>query len=369
MMQFSINGAPPKPLKGADFTTPKFAAQMERVRGRIGRMPFVMASAPGMDRIGIVPQSVADPACVVLPLLSNTHPRIGNVVTCSQGTWINIVSSYSYQWQRDGSNIGGATTNSHTWGSGDTGHTLTCVVTAHGAHNVSVTSSNSAVEDAVAPVFTVAVALTGYTGAWAGTPDVFNFDNDIDGRDYAITIDFTRQGVAVKIALSPDGSWTGGGIFHHPIAVPGGDPADLLTAVVTYLGYGDAFGSNRLSIPDQYPSELGSLVIDDVYRGYPRDLPVTATLGGITSGPVLNASSGTIDGYPTPSAVNSWRLLNADGSFSTTVAGQTGLSIDPVALLIPHDGSKRLQFRRVATNTYGNATSDSSPSDPITPNP
>lgn len=55
MMQFSITGAPPKLLKGADFTTPKFAAQMGQVRGRIGRMPFVMDSAPGMERIGVVP--------------------------------------------------------------------------------------------------------------------------------------------------------------------------------------------------------------------------------------------------------------------------------------------------------------------------
>lgn len=66
------------------------------------------------------------------PLITGTGSAIGKVLSCSTGAWTNTPSAYAYQWKRNGTNLGGATSATYTTVSGDSGQTLSCAVTATG---------------------------------------------------------------------------------------------------------------------------------------------------------------------------------------------------------------------------------------------
>lgn len=63
----------------------------------------------------------------------------------SNGSWNAqpAISSYSYQWQRNGSNISGATGSSYTLTTSDYGYTIRCVVTATNSVGSTAAASNS----------------------------------------------------------------------------------------------------------------------------------------------------------------------------------------------------------------------------------
>jgi hypothetical protein len=54
------------------------------------------------------------------------------VLTCTQGNWAGTPTSYAYQWQRDGTNVG-TNANTYTLVAGDSGHNVGCIVTATNA--------------------------------------------------------------------------------------------------------------------------------------------------------------------------------------------------------------------------------------------
>src|SRR5207248_3184644 len=64
-----------------------------------------------------------------LPTILGT-PQQGHTVTCAPGTWLNSPTSYAYTWQRDGTNISGATGSSYTLASSDVNQLVTCTVVA-----------------------------------------------------------------------------------------------------------------------------------------------------------------------------------------------------------------------------------------------
>lgn len=72
------------------------------------------------------------PVNTVLPVISGTT-RVGSQLSTTNGTWNNSPSGYTYQWQRDGTNIGSATANTYTLVSADFGAVITCEVTASNA--------------------------------------------------------------------------------------------------------------------------------------------------------------------------------------------------------------------------------------------
>ena len=57
-------------------------------------------------------------------------PKAGERLTCSAGTWTNAPKSFTYQWNRNGSALDGATSPAHVVDTLDEGATLTCTVTA-----------------------------------------------------------------------------------------------------------------------------------------------------------------------------------------------------------------------------------------------
>lgn len=69
------------------------------------------------------------PASIVPPVISGT-PHVGRELSCSQGTWSDNPTSYSYRWRRSGSTIEGATSSTYTLVGADADNEITCRVTA-----------------------------------------------------------------------------------------------------------------------------------------------------------------------------------------------------------------------------------------------
>ncbi len=71
------------------------------------------------------------PANTGSPQIAGTF-ALGNTLTCAPGTWVGDAPSFTYQWQRDGVAIPGATQASYTITPDDYGPVLACWVTATG---------------------------------------------------------------------------------------------------------------------------------------------------------------------------------------------------------------------------------------------
>jgi hypothetical protein len=70
------------------------------------------------------------PANTGAPTISGTA-QLGQTLSCSTGSWTgNPAPSFSYQWLRDGSAIGGAAGSTYAVQAADQGHTLACEVIA-----------------------------------------------------------------------------------------------------------------------------------------------------------------------------------------------------------------------------------------------
>jgi len=83
------------------------------------------------------------PVNTVAPVVSG-GTTYGNTLSTTTGTWTGIPSpSYSYQWQRGGSNIGSANSSTYTLVQADVGFTIRCVVTATNTAGSTSANSNS----------------------------------------------------------------------------------------------------------------------------------------------------------------------------------------------------------------------------------
>jgi len=80
----------------------------------------------------------------VIPVLSGTvHSE--NVLTASNGTWVNTPTSYTYQWYRSGQPMPGATAATFTIRLEDVAANLYCAVWAVNAHGVSLPAISNTV--------------------------------------------------------------------------------------------------------------------------------------------------------------------------------------------------------------------------------
>ena len=95
---------------------------------------------------GILMMSVGNsygslPINTVAPVVSGTA-TVGSTLTTTNGTWTGAPApTFTYQWQRAGSNIGGATSSTYVLVTADGGNTVRCVVTATNA--VGAVNANS----------------------------------------------------------------------------------------------------------------------------------------------------------------------------------------------------------------------------------
>ncbi|MDQ6867125.1 MAG: right-handed parallel beta-helix repeat-containing protein [Pseudomonadota bacterium] len=78
-----------------------------------------------------------------IPTISGT-PQVGQTLTSTNATWTNNPTSFTYQWNRAGSAIGGAIASSYVPVSADVGSTLTVSVTATNASGSSAPATSAA---------------------------------------------------------------------------------------------------------------------------------------------------------------------------------------------------------------------------------
>jgi hypothetical protein len=88
------------------------------------------------------------PVNSVAPAITGTATE-GETLTCSSGTWSKS-PSFSYQWQRDGSPIIGATANTRVLDEDDVGAVMSCTVkaTKSGVSAVRTSAATAEVEAA-----------------------------------------------------------------------------------------------------------------------------------------------------------------------------------------------------------------------------
>src|SRR5262252_3376586 len=77
-------------------------------------------------------QAAGFPVNQTAPVLTGTG-TVGQILTTSNGTWLNSPSGYSYSWYRNGVLIAGQAASTYTLVAGDSGKTVTCQVTATNA--------------------------------------------------------------------------------------------------------------------------------------------------------------------------------------------------------------------------------------------
>ncbi len=126
------------------------------------------------------------PVNTVAPGVTGSAP-VGSTLTCDGGTWNGGATfTLTYQWTRDGSNIGGATSSTYVTVAGDSGHAVGCKVTATG-----VQATNESALQASGNTITVTSGGGGSTkvpiDSFAYSTNVYARDSSYASTDAAVT--------------------------------------------------------------------------------------------------------------------------------------------------------------------------------------
>jgi hypothetical protein len=219
------------------------------------------------------------PICIVDPVISGTV-ELGQTLTSTTGTWTSTLTVFfSYQWQRNGSDIIGATASTLIVQNADLGTNLRCVVTASNADGIASKASNILTSVASsAPINTSLPVITGTTvsgsilscstGTWSNSPTGYSYQWKADGVVIvgAISSTITLAGpqvdriiTCVVTAINGAGSSTATALGVGPVtagSVPtlsiGGEPflvwdatdpdseaTELIVGWTYYINYGD----------------------------------------------------------------------------------------------------------------------------------
>jgi hypothetical protein len=95
--------------------------------------------------------AITNGLATVIPPVNTTAPAVtgtgavGNTLSCTQGNWTYVPTSYAYQWRRDGANISGATSATYLLVAADSTHSISCSVTATNAAGSTVAPLSNAI--------------------------------------------------------------------------------------------------------------------------------------------------------------------------------------------------------------------------------
>lgn len=119
---------------------------MAPLPGIIGRASSVVPMAAAATKKKADPvyiATVTDPPVNTVPPVVSGYVYNATQLSCTTGTWDNSPTGYTYQWKRDGADIGGATSSTYTCVEADETKTLSCVVTASNAFGSASQASNN----------------------------------------------------------------------------------------------------------------------------------------------------------------------------------------------------------------------------------
>lgn len=181
------------------------------------------------------------PVNTVAPTISGSA-TVGSTLTTTNGTWTGSPApTYTYQWLRNGSTIGGATSSTYVTVNADIDTAITCRVTATNASGSANAISSNSITVTSAPINTVAPTISGSTpvgstltttnGTWIGS----------------VTITYTYQWLRAGVSI--------GGATSSTYVTVGADVGKSITCRVTgtnAFGSANATSSNSITPTSVY---------------------------------------------------------------------------------------------------------------------
>jgi hypothetical protein len=161
--------------------------------------PGVVYAGGGFDGVGSGPAAhfaafIEAPASTAPPSISGT-PQVGEILSCDPGTWSGATpQTYSYEWLRDNTPIGGETSSDYQVRQADIGHAIKCRVTAE-----NLGGQSSATSDPV----TVSVRLAERI-FWANYGANSLSYADLDGSGHGVDLDTGATAVDQPTATALD---------------------------------------------------------------------------------------------------------------------------------------------------------------------
>jgi len=284
--------------------------------------------SPGLSNpVGVTGGGVAPPVNTDVPTIDNTSPVVGDTLTGTNGTWTGSPSSYTYQWNADGTPIGAETAITFVVTTAQIGQSITITVTAHnaGGNTPADSGATSQVVDK-APVNTDPPTLSDTSpvegdsisvsnGVWQNSPTSYTYQWQLDSVDV------------------------------------GGETASSISILRSYMGKTlrcnvTAHNSNPSSTTAPTP-QSDAIAAPPINVSAPVctcdgiNAPNGPAIGGVDT---LTTDNGTWTGYPSP-------------TFTYTNNCNNGGTANTVLTSVVDSGGK--YFTVMATNTQGNPTADS----------
>ncbi|HEY5317687.1 MAG TPA: hypothetical protein VIJ20_06885, partial [Solirubrobacteraceae bacterium] len=173
--------------------------------------------------------SATVPANIQAPAITGIA-NVGHTLSCSDGSWSASPTTFTFQWNRDGSPVAGATSATYAVVAADQGHALTCTVTA--SNGSAEGSATSAAVSVPAPPTAVIAPIDIAPPAVHGTPTPGNVLSCSDGvwleSPTGYTYQWARNGATIAGATQS--------IYVVQIT----DEAATLTCAVTAVNAGGA---------------------------------------------------------------------------------------------------------------------------------
>ncbi|MDI9890492.1 beta strand repeat-containing protein [Microbacterium sp. IEGM 1404] len=236
---------------------------------------------------------------------------VGSTLSAAAGTWVPSPASLTYQWNRDGQAIPGATARTYLLAPEDNGRKITVSVTATKVGYTTTTTISAertptpgpfatAPTPTISGSVTVGSTVTAVPGTWTPTPSAFTYQ-------------WTRNGAAIS------------GATASTYQLSTADAGNLLSVSVTASASGYA-PTTRVSVTQSVPTQRFTTTARPTISGDPR------------VGSVLTASTGTW--APTPDYFTyQWRrngtaISGATASTYTVGAADVGAEITVTAAAI-----------------------------------
>lgn len=244
----------------------------------------------------------AIPALSAAPEISGTAV-VGETLTCSTGTWVSKTTpSYTYQWERSGTPISGATNNTYTLQSDDLGETVTCVVTA-----TNTSGSASAETD---PTATISSAPPTASLDFDGSTDYLSLSNASWGS-------YNRDKWAFACAVYID-AFTSNEVFFSKMDAAAADQEFRLVSETTknlklFVRHGDATltqietAANTLANTAAWYAilvhfDFANATASERVKFWVNGSPVAVTGGSLTKAMNSSAADARIGAFPAGSA-------------------------------------------------------------------
>jgi hypothetical protein len=268
----------------------------------------------------------ATPVNTVAPVVSGTA-TVGQTLSTTNGTWTGTATiTYTYQWQRNGVDIGSATSSTYTLVNADAGNPVRCVVTGTNSYGNSSANSNATANVAAiapgAPTIGTATATGTTTATVAFTAPASN------GGATITTYTATSSPGNITGTLSQAGSGT--------ITVTGLSQGTSYTFTVTATnsaGTGSASSASNSITTFATPVNTVAPVVS----------------GTATVGQTLSTTNGTWTGTATITYTYQWQRAGVD----------IGSATSSTYTLVNADASNPIRCVVTGTNSYGNSSANS----------